>query len=61
MKYLRVGPPGTEPRSRVGGDDLIGTGAPEEVVPSGRFPYLRAGGLVEIAGLGRQRTVCGQA
>ncbi|GAA4664527.1 MULTISPECIES: fumarylacetoacetate hydrolase family protein [Amycolatopsis] len=43
--------------------DLLNTGTPEGVALSGRYPYLRAGDVVEIevAGLGRQRTVCGQA
>jgi 2-keto-4-pentenoate hydratase/2-oxohepta-3-ene-1,7-dioic acid hydratase in catechol pathway len=37
--------------------DLILTGTPEGVALSGRFPYLRAGDVVEIQidGLGRQR------
>ncbi len=37
--------------------DVILTGTPEGVALSGRFPYLRAGDVVEIeiAGLGRQR------
>jgi 2-keto-4-pentenoate hydratase/2-oxohepta-3-ene-1,7-dioic acid hydratase in catechol pathway len=37
--------------------DLICTGTPEGVALSGRFPYLRAGDVVEleIDGLGRQR------
>ena len=37
--------------------DLVLTGTPEGVALSGRFPYLRAGDLVEleIDGLGRQR------
>ncbi|WP_288871972.1 fumarylacetoacetate hydrolase family protein [uncultured Microbacterium sp.] len=37
--------------------DLINTGTPQGVALSGRFPYLRAGDVVEIAidGLGRQR------
>lgn len=37
--------------------DLICTGTPEGVALSGRFPYLRAGDVVEIEiqGLGRQR------
>jgi 2-keto-4-pentenoate hydratase/2-oxohepta-3-ene-1,7-dioic acid hydratase in catechol pathway len=36
--------------------DLICTGTPEGVALSGRFPYLRAGDVVEIEidGLGRQ-------
>ncbi len=39
--------------------DLINTGTPEGVALSGRFPYLRAGDVVEleIEGLGRQRGV----
>ncbi|MEU4561618.1 fumarylacetoacetate hydrolase family protein [Actinoplanes sp. NPDC023936] len=39
--------------------DLINTGTPEGVALSGRFPYLKAGDVVEIeiAGLGRQRSV----
>jgi 2-keto-4-pentenoate hydratase/2-oxohepta-3-ene-1,7-dioic acid hydratase in catechol pathway len=43
--------------------DLINTGTPEGVALSGRFEYLREGDVVEleIAGLGRQRTACGQA
>ena len=43
--------------------DLVNTGTPEGVALSGRFDYLRPGDVVEIevAGLGRQRTVCGQA
>jgi 2-keto-4-pentenoate hydratase/2-oxohepta-3-ene-1,7-dioic acid hydratase in catechol pathway len=43
--------------------DLVNTGTPEGVALSGRFEYLREGDVVEIeiAGLGRQRTVCGQA
>jgi 2-keto-4-pentenoate hydratase/2-oxohepta-3-ene-1,7-dioic acid hydratase in catechol pathway len=43
--------------------DLVNTGTPEGVALSGRFPYLREGDVVEveISGLGRQRTVCGQA
>jgi 2-keto-4-pentenoate hydratase/2-oxohepta-3-ene-1,7-dioic acid hydratase in catechol pathway len=37
--------------------DLILTGTPQGVALSGRFPYLRAGDVVEleIDGLGRQR------
>jgi 2-keto-4-pentenoate hydratase/2-oxohepta-3-ene-1,7-dioic acid hydratase in catechol pathway len=37
--------------------DVINTGTPEGVGLSGRFPYLRAGDVVEVAvdGLGRQR------
>lgn len=43
--------------------DLINTGTPEGVALSGRFDYLRAGDVmeVEVAGLGRQRSVCVQA
>jgi len=43
--------------------DLINTGTPEGVAVSGRFPYLKAGDVMEleIAGLGRQRQVLGQA
>jgi 2,4-didehydro-3-deoxy-L-rhamnonate hydrolase len=43
--------------------DLILTGTPEGVALSGRFPYLAEGDVVEIEidGLGRQRTVFGQA
>lgn len=43
--------------------DLILTGTPEGVALSGRFPYLRAGDVieVEIDGLGHQRQVMGQA
>ncbi|MEU4693486.1 fumarylacetoacetate hydrolase family protein [Actinoplanes sp. NPDC023714] len=39
--------------------DLINTGTPEGVALSGRFPYLKAGDVVEveIEGLGRQRSV----
>lgn len=39
--------------------DLVCTGTPEGVALSGRFPYLRAGDIVEIEveGLGRQRQV----
>lgn len=39
--------------------DVINTGTPEGVALSGRFPYLRAGDVVEteIDGLGRQRHV----
>ncbi|WP_045739623.1 fumarylacetoacetate hydrolase family protein [Actinoplanes rectilineatus] len=39
--------------------DLINTGTPEGVALSGRFPYLKAGDVVEleIDGLGRQRSV----
>ncbi|HWB37356.1 MAG TPA: fumarylacetoacetate hydrolase family protein, partial [Rugosimonospora sp.] len=37
--------------------DLVNTGTPQGVALSGRFPYLRAGDVVEmeIEGLGRQR------
>ncbi len=43
--------------------DVILTGTPEGVALSGRFPYLKAGDVVEIEidGLGRQRTEFGQA
>lgn len=43
--------------------DLILTGTPAGVALSGRFPYLKAGDVVEleIDGLGRQRQVFGQA
>ncbi|GHF73279.1 2-hydroxyhepta-2,4-diene-1,7-dioate isomerase [Amycolatopsis bartoniae] len=43
--------------------DLVNTGTPEGVALSGRFDYLRAGDVmeIEVAGLGRQRTVCGLA
>jgi 2-keto-4-pentenoate hydratase/2-oxohepta-3-ene-1,7-dioic acid hydratase in catechol pathway len=43
--------------------DLINTGTPEGVGLSGRFPYLRAGDVVdiEIDGLGRQQTECKDA
>jgi 2-keto-4-pentenoate hydratase/2-oxohepta-3-ene-1,7-dioic acid hydratase in catechol pathway len=43
--------------------DLVLTGTPEGVALSGRFPYLRAGDVVEleIEGLGRQRQACAQA
>ncbi len=43
--------------------DLVNTGTPEGVALSGRFGYLRPGDVLEaeVAGLGRQRTVCGQA
>jgi 2-keto-4-pentenoate hydratase/2-oxohepta-3-ene-1,7-dioic acid hydratase in catechol pathway len=39
--------------------DVINTGTPEGVALSGRFPYLRAGDVmeIEIARLGRQRSV----
>ncbi len=40
--------------------DIINTGTPEGVALSGRFPYLRAGDVVEleIEGIGRARQVC---
>lgn len=43
--------------------DLINTGTPEGVALSGRFDYLRPGDQVEVevVGLGRQRSLCGQA
>ena len=43
--------------------DVILTGTPEGVALSGRFPYLKAGDVVEIEieGLGRQRQEFGQA
>ena len=43
--------------------DLILTGTPQGVALSGRFPYLKAGDVVEVEidGLGRQRTEFGQA
>nr|QLK00757.1 fumarylacetoacetate hydrolase family protein [Micromonospora carbonacea] len=43
--------------------DLVNTGTPQGVALSGRFPYLRAGDVmeVEIDGLGRQRAVLGSA
>ena len=43
--------------------DVILTGTPEGVALSGRFPYLKAGDVVEveIEGLGRQRQVFAQA
>ncbi|HEX6682751.1 MAG TPA: fumarylacetoacetate hydrolase family protein [Candidatus Limnocylindrales bacterium] len=43
--------------------DVINTGTPEGVALSGRFPYLKAGDVVEleIDGLGRQRGTCVQA
>lgn len=39
--------------------DVILTGTPEGVALSGRYPYLRAGDVIEfeIEGLGRQRQV----
>jgi 2-keto-4-pentenoate hydratase/2-oxohepta-3-ene-1,7-dioic acid hydratase in catechol pathway len=43
--------------------DLINTGTPQGVALSGRFPYLRAGDVmeVEIDGLGRQRSLLQEA
>jgi 2-keto-4-pentenoate hydratase/2-oxohepta-3-ene-1,7-dioic acid hydratase in catechol pathway len=43
--------------------DLINTGTPQGVALSGRFPYLKAGDVVEIEidGLGRQRSVVREA
>ncbi|PXY28635.1 fumarylacetoacetate hydrolase family protein [Prauserella flavalba] len=43
--------------------DLLNTGTPEGVALSGRFGYLRDGDVMEmeVAGLGRQRSVCRQA
>jgi 2,4-didehydro-3-deoxy-L-rhamnonate hydrolase len=43
--------------------DVILTGTPRGVALSGKFPYLRAGDVVEIEieGLGRQRQTFGQA
>lgn len=43
--------------------DVVLTGTPEGVALSGRFPYLKAGDVVEIEieGLGRQRQVFAQA
>jgi len=40
--------------------DIVNTGTPEGVALSGRFPYLRAGDVVEleVEGLGRQRQEC---
>ncbi|WP_372349286.1 fumarylacetoacetate hydrolase family protein [Streptomyces sp. KL116D] len=40
--------------------DVINTGTPQGVALSGRFPYLGPGDVMEmdIAGLGRQRSVC---
>ena len=37
--------------------DVINTGTPQGVAPSGRFPYLKVGDVMEleIDGLGRQR------
>ena len=43
--------------------DIINTGTPEGVALSGRFPYLRAGDVVEVAisGIGRSRQECRSA
>jgi 2-keto-4-pentenoate hydratase/2-oxohepta-3-ene-1,7-dioic acid hydratase in catechol pathway len=43
--------------------DVINTGTPHGVALSGRFPYLRAGDVVEaeVVGLGRQRNRCRDA
>lgn len=43
--------------------DVVNTGTPQGVGLSGRFPYLAAGDVVEVEidGLGRQRSVMGQA
>lgn len=43
--------------------DVVNTGTPQGVALSGRFPYLAAGDVVEVEidGLGRQRSVMGQA
>ncbi|WP_329172634.1 fumarylacetoacetate hydrolase family protein [Streptomyces sp. NBC_01477] len=43
--------------------DLVNTGTPQGVALSGRFPYLAAGDVMEmeIAGLGRHRSVCADA
>ncbi|HEY6738758.1 MAG TPA: fumarylacetoacetate hydrolase family protein [Actinopolymorphaceae bacterium] len=43
--------------------DLVNTGTPEGVAMSGRFPYLKAGDVMEleIDGLGKQRQTLGQA
>jgi 2,4-didehydro-3-deoxy-L-rhamnonate hydrolase len=40
--------------------DVINTGTPQGVALSGRFPYLKAGDVVEmeVDGLGRQRGTC---
>ena len=40
--------------------DIVNTGTPEGVALSGRFPYLRAGDVVEVEveGIGRARQVC---
>ncbi|BFO17927.1 hypothetical protein SHKM778_43150 [Streptomyces sp. KM77-8] len=39
--------------------DVVNTGTPEGVALSGRFPYLKAGDVMEIdiEGLGRQRQI----
>jgi 2,4-didehydro-3-deoxy-L-rhamnonate hydrolase len=39
--------------------DVLNTGTPQGVALAGRFPYLRAGDVmeIEVAGLGRQRNV----
>jgi 2,4-diketo-3-deoxy-L-fuconate hydrolase len=43
--------------------DVLNTGTPQGVAMSGRFPYLKAGDVLEmeIDGLGRQRQEIGQA
>ncbi|WP_144126324.1 fumarylacetoacetate hydrolase family protein [Catellatospora sichuanensis] len=43
--------------------DVVNTGTPQGVALSGRFPYLAAGDVVEVEidGLGRQRSIMGQA
>lgn len=43
--------------------DVVNTGTPQGVALSGRFPYLRAGDVMELSieGIGRQRQVVGQA
>jgi 2-keto-4-pentenoate hydratase/2-oxohepta-3-ene-1,7-dioic acid hydratase in catechol pathway len=43
--------------------DVINTGTPQGVALSGRFPYLKAGDVVEmeIEGVGRSRQTCVQA
>ncbi len=43
--------------------DIINTGTPQGVALSGRFPYLKAGDVVEmeIDGFGRQRATCVQS
>lgn len=43
--------------------DIVNTGTPQGVALSGRFPYLKAGDVVEIEveGLGRQRNECKDA